>query len=95
VQGLTCLNPTNTLIWFHPTVEGWASTINLAFANEAALFTRQLGELSVTDGPIPLLDHAALSIPFYSLTSLTLIPPPTPKGYSTEPKKKDKWIKAF
>ena len=65
-------------------MEGQASMINLAFTNEATLFIGQLRELSVTNGPIPLSDHTMLSIPFYSLTSLALIPPPAPKGYSTD-----------
>ncbi len=95
VHGLMCLNLMDTLTWFHPLVEGQASTIDLAFANEAALFTGQLGDLSITDGPILLSDHAALSLPFYSLTSLTLIPPPAPRGYSPDPENKDTWMAAF
>jgi len=95
IQGLTCLNPTDTLTWFHLTTKDRASTINLAFANEATLFTGQLSDLTATGSPVPLLDHAALSLPFYSLTSLTLIPPSTPKEYSADPKQREEWTKAF
>ncbi len=78
------LNPTDTLTWFHLTIEDRASTIDLAFTNKATLFTRQLRDVSVSDGLVLLSDHTMLSLPFYSLMSLTLIPPPIPKGYNTD-----------
>jgi len=69
----------DTLTWFHLSVEDRASIIDLAFTNEVAFFTRQLRDLSIMDGPIPLSDHTTLFIPFYSLTNLALIPPLLPR----------------
>lgn len=95
-QGLTCLNPHDTPTWFDPsTRNATPSTIDLALVNEAAVFSGQIGDLHVSDGPIPLSDHAALTLTFYPITSLHLIPPPAPAGYNADPKLKDDWQKTF
>ncbi len=76
-----CLNPPNTLTWFHPTIQDRASIINLVFANEALLLGGQVDGLTITDSLMPLTDHAAILITYYLLTSLTFAPPPAPTGY--------------
>ncbi len=94
-EGLTCLNPANTLTWFHPTIEDRASIINLAFANKALLLGGQLDLVQVSDGPVPLMDHTALSLTYYPLTSVTFTPPPAPTGYVADPEHCEAWTKAF
>ena len=94
-EGLTCLNPADTLTWFHPTIAEHASIIDLAFANEALLLGGQLDTLQILDGPVPLTDHATLSLTYYPLTSLTFSPPPAPTGYVADPERHDVWTTAF
>ena len=95
-QGLTCLNPYDTPTWYDPSSCNTSpTTIDLAFVNEAAIFSGQIGDLWVSDGPIPLSDHASLMLTFYPITSLHLLPPPAPAGYNTDPKLKDDWQQAF
>ena len=78
-KGLTCLNPTDTLTWFHPTIPDRASIINLAFTNEALLLEGQVDSMAITDGPMPLTDHATLSLTYYPLMLLTFTPLPHPQ----------------
>jgi hypothetical protein len=95
-QGLTCLNPQETPTWYDPsTRHATPSTIDLALINEVAAFSGQIGDLLVSDGPIPLSDHASLTLTFYPITSLHLVPPPAPAGYNADPKLKDEWQKTF
>jgi hypothetical protein len=95
-QGLTCLNPRDTPTWYDPSSRNAAPTIlDLAFVNEAAIFSGQIGDLQVSNGPIPLSDHASLTLTFYPITSLHLLPPPAPAGYNADPKFKDDWKKTF
>jgi hypothetical protein len=67
----------------------------LAFINEAIAFSGQIEDLHVLDGPFPLIDHAALTLTFYLITSLYAIPPLAPAGYNADPKLKDNWQKTF
>jgi len=85
-KGLTCLNLPNMLTWFHPTIPNQASIINLTFTNKALLLRGQVDGMAITDSPVPLTDHAALSLTYYPLISLTFAPPPTPTGYTANPK---------
>jgi hypothetical protein len=95
-QGLTCINPRDTPTWYDPsTRNAKPTTIDLALINEMAAFSGQIGDLIVSDGPIPLSDHASLTLPFYPITSLHLIPPPAPAGYNADLKLKDDWQKTF
>jgi hypothetical protein len=95
-QGLTCLNPQDTPTWYDPsTRNAMPSTIDLALVNEAAAFSGQIRDLLISDGPIPLSDHASLTLTFYPITSLHLIPPPAPAGYNADPKLKEDWQKQF
>ncbi len=40
-------------------------------------------------------DHAAILLKYYPITSITLLPPPAPKGYRADSKHYNNWIKAF
>ena len=95
-QGLTCLNPRDTPTWYDPSARNTLpSIIDLAFINEATAFSGQIGDLDVSNGPFPLTDHAVLTLTFYPITSLHLLPPPAPAGYSANPKAKEQWQKKF
>jgi hypothetical protein len=95
-QGLTCINPRNTPTWYDPSSCNASPTIiDLAFVIEAASFSGQIGDLLVSEGPIPLSDHASLTLTFYPITSLYLLPPLAPVGYNADPKLKDDWQKTF
>jgi len=41
------------------------------------------------------MDHAALLVKYYLIQSLTMQPPPMPKGYHANEDKKAEWCKAF
>jgi hypothetical protein len=94
LQGLTCLNPSDSPTWFNfSSQEAQLSVIDLAFINKVVAFSSQIGDLDVSDRPLPLTDYAALTLTFYPITSLHLIPPPAPAGYNANPKFKDNWQK--
>ena len=96
LQGLTYLNPHNTPTWYDPsTCNALPLIIDLALINKAATFLGQIGDLHVSDSPLPLTDHVALTLTFYPITSLHLVPPPTSAGYNANQKLKDNWQKTF
>jgi hypothetical protein len=95
LQGLTCLNPSNTPTWFDLSNRARPSTLDLAFINEAACFSGQIGDLLISEGPEPLTDHASLTLPFYPITSIALLPPPAPKGYKVDATRQEAWTEAF
>jgi hypothetical protein len=95
LQGLTCLNPSNMPTWFDLSNCAQPSTLDLAFVNEAACFSGQIGDLSISDGPELLTDHTSLTLPFYPITSIALLPPPAPKGYKVDTAHQEAWTKAF
>ena len=71
------------------------SIINLAFANEAAIFTNQISPLDVSLGESLGLDHTTLLFQIYPLTHLTLQPLPTPTGYRADPGHRESWMRVF
>jgi hypothetical protein len=67
----------------------------MIFANDAAHFSAQLGEVDISFEHSLGSDHAALTICIHPLDSPTLIPPPAPMGYRAEDEHKDAWMKEF
>ena len=92
-NGVSCINPPDVPTW--KTDNARPSVIDLALANEPALISAQLGEVRVSWEDSLGSDHAALSLTIHPVTSLTIIPPPTPLGYHAEDKHKDSWTKEF
>jgi hypothetical protein len=92
-QGLECLNPENVPTWKQG--DSSPSIIDLAFTNEPALISAQLGPVSISREDSLGSDHAALALTLYPTHSLTLVPPPAPTGYHAEDKHKDMWMKEF
>jgi hypothetical protein len=64
--------------WFDPSDHTPPSILDLTFINEAAAFSGQIDNLQITEGPYPLTDHAALTLTFFPITSLHLVPPLAP-----------------
>jgi hypothetical protein len=96
LQGLTYLNPCDTSIWYNPsTCNASPLIINLTLITKAAAFSGQIGDLHVSNSPLPLTDHVVLTLTFYPITSLHLVPLPTSAGYNANPKLKDNWQKTF
>ena len=67
----------------------------MAFINEATCFSGQIEDLLISEGPEPLTDHASLTLPFYPITGITLLPPPAPKGYNVDAARQEAWTTAF
>jgi hypothetical protein len=94
-QGLTCINTPDMPTWFDASDRAPPSVLDLAFINEAAAFSSQIDNLQITEGPYPLTDHAALTLTYFPITSLHLMPPPAPRGYKINPTKYNKWMATF
>jgi hypothetical protein len=89
------MNPDRVPTWVGLREGDCPSIIDLAFANEAMIFTNQISPLDVSLGESLGSDHAALLFQIYPLTHLILQPLPAPIGYHTDPKHRDLWMRAF
>jgi hypothetical protein len=94
-NGLQVMNPDRVPTWVGLREGNRPSIIDLAFTNEAAIFTNQLSPLDVSLGESLGSDLAALLFQIYPLTHLALQPPPAPTGYHAIPKRCDSWMRAF
>jgi len=75
-NGLKCLNPLHVPTWAGSREGDHPSVINLVLANDCTCFSGQLSEVTISFEALLGLDHAAVSITVYPLTSLAIIPPP-------------------
>jgi hypothetical protein len=94
-QGLTCINTPDMPMWFDTSEHSTPSILDLTFVNEAVVFSGQIDDLQISEGPYPLMDHAALMLTYLPITSLKLVPPPAPRGYRVDPTKHKEWTATF
>jgi hypothetical protein len=94
-NGLDCLNPLHVPTWKSTREDLQPSVIDLALANNHAVFSGQLGSPEISFEDSLGSDHATLTIPIYPLHSVALVPPPQPAGYRAEDDSKEDWMKEF
>jgi hypothetical protein len=82
-------------MWFDTSERSTPSILDLTFVNEAAVFSGQIDDLQISEGPYPLTDHAALTLTYLPITSLKLMPPPALWGYRVDPTKCEEWTATF
>ena len=92
-NGLTCLNPTSIPTWASGELR--PSVLDLVLANETALMSAQIGEVSISWEDSLGSDHAAVALTIHPTTSLTLVPAPAPTGYRAKNEHKDSWMREF
>jgi hypothetical protein len=69
--------------------------IDLAFTNEAAELSGQIGPCTISFPESLCSDHAALTFDVFPSDSLAITLPPTPKGYKPKDDRKEDWITTF
>ena len=94
-NGFECINPLHAPTWTNPRPDTHPSVLDLVLANDAAIFSKQVGEVEISFGDSLGSDHAAVSVDFHPLDSLHLVPAPRPSGYRAEPEQRDAWVKEF
>ena len=94
-NGFDLRNPPDVPTWESTRPQDRPSIIDLAFANEAATLSNQIGEVTVSFADSLGSDHASLSLNFYPLHSLAILPPPAPNGFRTDDEHREAWSHAF
>jgi hypothetical protein len=87
-HGLLLLNPLHQPTWFGSRETDHHSVLDLAFANDSALLSNQLGDVHVCFPDSIASDHAALLLTIIPIDSIAIIPPPAPKGYKADTAKR-------
>ena len=82
--GFYCRNPRDLPTWAGSREGDRPSIIDLILANDAATYSAQLSDTTVSFEDSLGSDHAALTFTIYPLDSITLIPPPAPAGFHAE-----------
>ncbi len=80
-NGLHCLNKPGAPTWFGSREEDTPSILDLTLTNEAMIFSGQLSALTISHSAALGSDHVAILLEYYPITSIALLPPPTPKVY--------------
>jgi len=94
-NGLHCLNDPGNPTWFGSWKGNQPSVLDLTLINEAMVFSRQLGELTISYSESLGSDHAALLLDYYLSEGVTLTALRAPAGYCMDDNRRDAWIKAF
>ena len=94
-NGLSIHNLPGIPTWVSTCKDMHPSVLDLALTNEAATVNGQLSKLTVSMGDSVGSDHAMLTIHYYPLDSLAILPLPQPKGYKAEPDKQSEWTRTF
>ena len=92
-NGLTCINPPSVPTWRSRDLR--PSILDLVLANESALMSAQIGDVTISWEDSLGSDHTAVALTLHPITSLALVPTPTPSGYRTDDEHKDSWMREF
>ena len=71
------------------------SVIDLVIANDAARYLGQISDVEISFPKSLSSNHTTLIFHIYPENSISVIPPPAPKGYQADKDCRLKWCKAF